>query len=142
MTTDKNLVEALAIAAEMLCKEACSTAADGLERMAESLDHLRSRLADIAVTPDDEEAKRFMISLWDEQSENWRRAADIVRCGTIEPTTLANELKDALFVNSGTIVRKTPDGEHVRIDDFREHLIERANNIAAAYRGRVAREPK
>lgn len=131
MTTDKAQVEILAETAETLCKEAIA-AADTLDRLAETFEYFRGRLVDIAASREDEEAKRSMVWLWDEQIANWRAAAEFVRFGAIDQKQVATELRDMLLLRAPDLL----NGNVVEL------LTERANNIAAAYAGRIMREPK
>jgi len=77
-----------------------------------------------------------MIDLWDEQADNLRLAADIVRRGPIDSKDMAQEIRAALDIRVGELAATS---SFQLVGDI---LTERANNIAASYRGRVAREPK
>ena len=73
-----------------------------------------------------------MVWLWDEQIANWRAAAEFVRFGAIDQKQVATELRDMLLLRAPDLL----NGNVVEL------LTERANNIAAAYAGRIMREPK
>lgn len=142
---EKAYIEVLSESAEAFDNGACAVA-QHLEQLAEHLESLRARLVDVAASREDEQAKRAMVELWDEQAEAWRMAADVIRRGPLEKETFADELYTALSLRIPeiTLAATTPAAvaTYANVATVGDMLRERANNIAAAYRARIAREPK
>lgn len=92
--------------------------------------------ADSPVSTDREQAKRDAISHWLKCADRIDITSDMIERGPLDSEVLAQEIFDALTIRSYNFPGADKGAD---IDNL---LRERANNIAQAYHGRVAMEPK
>lgn len=94
--------------------------------ISEQMEAIRKQIVDTAVGANQEAAKRDAVALLRSRVDELRVAADMIERGPMDAKDLASNICESLRLR------------------FDEHHIcqERANNIAAAYQGRVAMEPK
>lgn len=108
---------------------------DLLRRSRTRLGNLISLAVDTVVTADQEEAKRGLIKCWRDAYDAAEVAADLLERGPMDAKVFAKEIEKSLLLGMN-IVSADMGGR----DEM--YCRERANNIAQAYSGRVAREPK
>ncbi len=111
--------------------------ASQMRQCAESLAALRRAGVDCVAGPEQEEAKRDIIKNFDDMSDALSVASDMLDRGPL-PT---NDLRKELFESLCAGYRACYVGKELT-DEQAKFFLERASNIAAAYAGRVAREPK
>lgn len=110
--------------------------ANMLRGVASNLRSLARLGADSPVSADREQQKRDAIAHWLKCADQIDIASDMIERGPVDGEVLAQEIFDALAIRSYNFLGADKGAE---IDIL---LRERANNIAQAYQGRVAMEPK
>lgn len=132
MTPSENLLVELADMNTTLF-EAATTIAESLSGLAKQLEALRGIGADIVVSPDREKSKRELLATLADYAQSLRQAVDMVNRGPMDGKEFAAEVY-------ATLMRG--DWQWAKENDAADVICrERANNIAAAYAGRVLREP-
>ena len=108
----------------------------GLTEAAELFGMLRKAIVDEAVTADHEQVKRDTIKNIRDIEDNIRAAVEVLTRGTMPATEFREDLT-AMMIGGWKAIHK--DAPPAEIERF---MLERANNIAQAYAGRVLRELK
>lgn len=110
--------------------------AAALSEAAETLESLRVAATDAAPPDGFEEQKREALTLWSDQAKALKVCVDMIERGPASDKEVSEELLDMLRRGYRAYFKQDIPKE------MEEFFMERSNNIAAAYMGRVAREPK
>ena len=134
-TTNKELY-LIALASERLTV-VLDRQAGAIHEAMVSFDQMESAARDTVVDRDDAATKKTLVEDTADMGNRCELATTALRHGALDAGKMAAEIFEALAIRLPELAFHNKGTE-----DIIKVLRERANNIAAAYAGRVAREPR